>query len=145
MVSDARQNLRIVPDTGVASVDGMLSFNSYRTPNVVGAAYTNSFAGTTSTQLFNIESRLDLVTLQNPPNDGTLALIGFIGPDTSDRVGFDILTTLDAAGSPSNVAYATINTGGDTRLVTVDLASGATTDLGAVGTDAKVQGMAVNS
>ena len=82
VVSDARQNLRIVPDTGVASVDGMLSFNSYRTPNVVGAAYTNSFAGTTSTQLFNIESRLDLVTLQNPPNDGTLALIGFIGPDT---------------------------------------------------------------
>jgi hypothetical protein len=63
-VSNTGQNLRLHPDLGtVVSVDGNLNpGHSIRT----GAAYTNNFAGATTTALFVIDSQMDALFRQDP-------------------------------------------------------------------------------
>ena len=70
MVSDAGQNLRLNPNNGaVAGVDTALAFaagdaNAGQNPNLVGSAYTNNFAGSTSTTLYGIDSNRDALVTQ---------------------------------------------------------------------------------
>ncbi len=95
IVSDADQNLRANPSDGSNLVDGALAYgagdpNAGRDPNVVAAAYTNSFATATSTALYDIDSNLDIVAQQNPANAGTLQTITPLGVDATNNVGFDI-------------------------------------------------------
>ena len=87
VVSDAGQNRRINPYTGVAVNYGPLAYaatdqNAGQTPNVVGAAYVNNVPRAPSTALYDIDSILDMVVPQTPPNDGTLNTVGplFAGP-----------------------------------------------------------------
>ena len=48
--------------TAVGAADGdPIDPNAGTTPTVVGSAYTNNFAGATTTTLFNIDSNLDIV------------------------------------------------------------------------------------
>jgi hypothetical protein len=140
VVSDAGQNLRVHPDTGAVvdfdpnvggvQPDGNLAYgamdaNAGATPGVVAAAYTNSFLGAPSTVLYDIDSDLDVLTTQNPPNNGGLNTVGSLGIDITAVAGFDI--------SPrTGTAYATVLTPGSTRsrLATVNLATGAMTLLG---------------
>ena len=62
VTSDARQNLRLHPDTGAtAAVDGQLAYaagdaGAGSTPRIVGSAYTNSVAGATTTHLFDLDA-----------------------------------------------------------------------------------------
>ena len=81
VTSDADQNLRLNPDTGTVTVDVNLNPGN---PNVVGSAYTNNFAGATTTTLYDIDSNLDILAIQNPPNNGTLNTVGSLGLKTSD-------------------------------------------------------------
>jgi len=89
VVSDADQNLRLNPNDGIlAATDGTLAYapgdaHAAANPNIVGAAYTNSFAGATTTTLYDIDSNLDTLVTQNPPNNGTLNTVGPLGFDTS--------------------------------------------------------------
>ena len=96
IVSNGEQNLRIANNLTVVNVDGTLNPGN---PNVVGAAYTNNFAGATSTTLFVIDTGLSpdgLLTQGSPggtpvsPNTGTLFTVGPLGLDSGGRVGFDI-------------------------------------------------------
>src|SRR5215475_7131038 len=65
LVSNADQNLRLNPNNGaIVGMDGTLAFaagdpNAGQDPNIVGSAYTNNFAGSTSTTLYGIDSKLD--------------------------------------------------------------------------------------
>lgn len=94
IVSNTGQNLRITAGgTGVVNVDTPLN----PTPNsVVGAAYSNNFAGATVTTLYVIDSGSDtLLTQGGPdgvpsPNLGQLFPVGPLGFDTNNFVGFDI-------------------------------------------------------
>jgi DNA-binding beta-propeller fold protein YncE len=110
VVSDRGQNLRLDPVTGqVVSIDKDLAFKvgdvfEGRRPRVSGAGYTNSVAGATSTQLFDIDAGRDVVTLQAPPNDGTLSTIGSLGFNVLTVGGFDILA--------SGPAYAVVRAAG---------------------------------
>ncbi len=142
LVGDNDQDFRINVDTGAVIVDGTLAFapgdiNAGVNPNVTASAYTNSFAGTTSTQLYNIDTLLNTLVLQNPPNDGILVTVGELGLD------FDTLGGFDIASSPngSNTAFAVSNS----MLYTVDLATGTATNVGMIGDDANLnlQGLAV--
>lgn len=116
LTSDNNQNLRLHPDTGqVVFVDGNLNYvsgdtNFGRTPRIVGSAYINNVDGATSTILYNIDSNLDTLVIQNPPNAGGLMTVGSLGMDVSSLVGFDILTI----GS-NNLAYAAMTRTGDFR------------------------------
>ncbi|MGM3181476.1 DUF4394 domain-containing protein, partial [Bacillus cereus group sp. Bc248] len=80
-------------------------------PAITSIAYTNSRAGVTTTELFNIDVSQKKLYKQNPPNDGTLAEVGSLGIDFTGKGGFDI--------SPDNtVSLATFTQAGKTRLYT---------------------------
>jgi hypothetical protein len=110
LVTDRGQNLRLNPDTGqVASVDKYLAFaatdvNKGERPDVTGAGYTNSVAGATSTTLYDIDTKADVLATQAPPNDGTLNTVGSLGYNVRTVAGFDILA--------SGPAYAVVRASG---------------------------------
>jgi hypothetical protein len=132
VVSDADQNLRLNPNNGtLAALDNTLAYavgdpHVGANPNVVGSAYTNNFAGAATTTLYAIDSNLDILAIQNPPNSGILNTVGSLGVNTSGLAGFDI-----AAGS---TAFASLTVGGVVRLFTINLSTGAATLVGSIGT-----------
>ena len=132
LVGDNDQDFRINVETGEVTVDGMLAFadgdvNSGVNPNITAAAYINSFDGTDSTQLYDIDTLLNDLVLQNPPNDGTLMTIGDLGVDFDTLGGFDVVSSPDGG----NTAYAVSNT----TLYGIDLGTGEASDLGMIGSD----------
>ena len=120
VVSNTGQNLRLDPVTGgVTAVDMPLN----PTPVSVGAAaYTDNFAGATTTSLFVIDTNTDKLYLQNPPNNGTLVERGSLGMNIDGANGFDI-------GSTSQKAYLVASVGGTTRIYTVNTTNGSAASL----------------
>jgi Domain of unknown function (DUF4394) len=119
VISETGQNLRINADTGATTTDGDTS-----RMGVIGAAYTNSFAGTTATALFDLDATTDVLAQQNPPNNGTLVDIGALGIDIGGTAGFDI------AGGGNGLVLAALRAGsasGPFTLYTVSLTTGAAT------------------
>jgi hypothetical protein len=117
VVSNTGQNLRLNPDNGlVAGVDGTLSAGAA----ITGAAYTNNFAGATSTILYDIDAEAGTLYKQDPPNAGTLVPVGSLGLTAASSSGFDI-------GSSSGNAYALLTVGGVTKIYIVNLTTGAAT------------------
>jgi hypothetical protein len=92
VTSNTGQNLRLHPDTGVvAATDAALNYADGMRPMVVGSAYTNSFAGSTSTVLYNLDQAKRAIVTQAPPNDGVLGNVKpLINIDLSRVAGFDI-------------------------------------------------------
>jgi hypothetical protein len=140
LVSDATQDLRLNPNNGaVAAVDGAIGFNAadrnVGTPaNLVASAYTNNFGTSTSTVLFGIESNLDVLVTQSPPNNGTLNTIGALGIDALGPVGFDIMS--DQLGTDNG--FASING----SLYLINLGSGAAMLIGAINNPSPIAGIA---
>src|SRR5947199_142524 len=76
-------------------VDGKLKYadgdaSKGKTPRAVAAAYTNSFAGTKETALYDIDVANGMLVKQAPPNDGILNTIGALGVKLDGGVAFDI-------------------------------------------------------
>ena len=128
IVSDAGQSLRINVDTGFVTTDTNLNPG---TPQVIAAAYRQSFPMTTATQLVDIDLATNSLQLQNPPNDGVLTPIGALDPTLTftNVAGFDIgggddglsLSALQPTGSAQSVLYK------------VNLKTGAVASVGAIG------------
>ena len=115
VVSNSGQNLRLDPNTGlIAAVDLPLNPG---TPAVASAAYTNNFAGTTTTTLYVIDAATDKLYIQTPPNNGTLVEVGSLGINIGTDNGFDI-------GGRSGKAYGVFSIGSFTKLYTLDLTTG---------------------
>jgi len=120
VVSDNGQNLRLHPDLGtVVFTDGMLNPG---TPSISAAAYTNNFAGATTTTLFVIDHTADKLYIQNPPNNGTLVEVGSLGINIDGVNGFDI-------GSSSGIAYGIFKVGSVQSLYSINLNTGVATKL----------------
>lgn len=118
LVSNTGQNLRLHPDLGtVVFVDGNLNPG---TPSVNGAAYTNSFAGSTMTTLFVLDSETNMLYTQTPPNDGVLVPVGGLGVDLTANNGFDI-------GGSTGSAFGLFKVGTTSAVYTVNLTSGTAT------------------
>ena len=131
VVSDVEQNLRLHPDTGaVVAID--IDLNSPGNPvgNVVAAAYSNNVADAMSTTLYGIDSSFDQLLLIGgiggtpSANGGALTVVGPLGFDTSSLLGFDIAST--------GAAYALLRVGGLSSLYTIDLSTGAATQVGSL-------------
>ncbi|MCF6132548.1 DUF4394 domain-containing protein [Flavobacterium wongokense] len=132
IVSNTGQNLRVNPNDGtLAATDTSLNPG---TPNVTAVAYTNSFPGTATTTLYDIDSTTDMLYMQNPPNNGTLVPVGALGVDVTSSNGFDI-------GGTSNMAYAILTVGGINGIYTINTSTGAATLL--TGFPLAVKGFAV--
>ena len=72
VVSDTGQNLRINVADGVTATDTSLTNPPNPATGVTGAMYTNNDADPdTGTTLFDVDSALDQVSIQSPPNNGT--------------------------------------------------------------------------
>jgi hypothetical protein len=135
VVSSTGQNLRINVDTGVTIVDTNLSS---ATQMVTGAGYTMNFAGTTTTQLFDLDSSTGTLLLQSPPNDGALTAVGTagLGVTFTGVGGFDIV------GGANGLALAALQptAGGPSTLYRINLTTGvativdATQNIGPAGT-----------
>jgi len=110
------------------------------TPRIVGSAYTNNFSGATTTTLYDIDSNLDILATQNPPNNGTLNTVGALGMNTSDLVGFDI-------SGLTGTAFASLAAPGaaSSSLFTVNLATGAGTLVGTIGASVALLDIAVTA
>ncbi|MGH8528793.1 MAG: DUF4394 domain-containing protein [Nevskiales bacterium] len=142
VVSDAEQNLRVVnPDAGNTFTDANL------TPagNVVAAAYTNNFAGATTTELFVIDSGDDMLKLQNPPNNGTLTPTGALGIAVENSP----LNSFDIAGGQNGLALAALRVGGASNLYSINITTGAATQVGTMpiggGTPLNIRGIAIRT
>ncbi len=142
VTSDADQNLRLNPITGaLATADTNLAYaagdvNAGANPNIVGSAYTNNFAGATTTTLYGIDSTLGILVTQIPPNNGTLNTVGSLGVTTSQNVGFEI-------SSISGIAFASLTAPGSpgfSQLFTINLATGAATLVGGIGVNSPNNG-----
>jgi uncharacterized repeat protein (TIGR01451 family) len=125
VVSASGQNLRINVTNGLVITDADLNPG---TPSVVGAAYTNDFAGATATTLYDIDSGTNQLLIQNPPNNGTLTGVGVgLGVNVQGALGFDIRS--------NNQALAVMTTDGvSSALYSIDLTTGTATLIGSVGT-----------
>ncbi|MEZ6234188.1 MAG: DUF4394 domain-containing protein [Phycisphaerales bacterium] len=142
VVSEADQNLVLNPDTGGSTMVTSLFYpagdaNAGVNPNVVASAYTNSFAGATTTQLYGIDSALDILVTQ-ANSAGTLGTVGPLNTDVTDLAGFDI------SGS-TGIAYAAVQnaTLGRTTFWTVNLATGNATMVGEIGGGSLIGSIAV--
>ena len=91
-------------------------------------AYSNSFSGSTAATLYGIVTNGDrLVQNTGGPGFATLADVGPLGVvTTTSAAGFDI-------SGQNNTAIAVLRGGGLSRLYSVNLATGAATALGTVG------------
>lgn len=141
--SNTGQNLRLNPNDGTLSAtDGTLAYRpgdaSFgQNPNIVGSAYTNSFAGATTTTLYGIDSILGILVIQNPPNVGTLNTVGSLGVSTTGNVGFDI-------AFPGNIGFAALQeVGGSSSLYTINLTTGAAALIGSIGQKQVITGLAI--
>lgn len=122
VVGSNDQNFRINVDTGATIVDGTLNPGD---PSITASAYTNSDNNpATGTTLYGINSILDILVIQNPPNNGTLVTVGSLGIDFNTVGGFDIATSNDGV----NTAFAASNS----TLYSINLSTGAATSLGAI-------------
>lgn len=122
VIADNGQSLRINVDTGLTTTDGDINRVGVA-PSVLAAAYANSFAGTTTTVLYDLEANSNVLAIQNPPNNGTLVDVGALGVDIAGSGGFDI------AGGGNGLALAALRVGttGPMSLYAVNLTTGAAT------------------
>jgi hypothetical protein len=121
-------NLRANVDDGKVVTDGKLKYaetdmHKGEAPNIVGAAYVNSFKGTKETALYDIDGTIGALIKQAPPNDGVLGAVGKLGMKSSS-IAFDI----ESDGKGGNTAWLLA----DGALHTLDLATGKATMTGKV-------------
>ncbi len=136
VVSNTGQNLRLNPNDGaLAATDGTLNPG---TPQVTAAAYTNNFAGATTTTLYDIDSGNDTLYTQNPPNSGVLVPVGALGIDVGSVNGFDI-----ASGSGTALAGVQLTGNTNSSLYAINLTTGAASFIGPIGTALPLRGLAI--
>lgn len=144
LVTNTGQNLRLNPETGgLAAIDGSLNPGA---PVVTAVAYTNSFAGTTSTTLYDIDVATDKLYIQNPPNAGGLVEVGLLGVQALGEAGFDISPDNSVAiaalfGRGFEVGQDEESNGNKYRFYYINLATGKATNAGK--TDREVIGVAI--
>lgn len=128
IVSNTGQNLRHnVNPAGVTLVDTPLNNSGVPALGVTGAAYTNNdLDPATGTTLFDIDTTLDQVSIQSPPNNGSLVGTGLLTVDPDTPVGFDIYSRTRAADGKvlDNEGFASLVVGGQPGFYRVNLLTG---------------------
>lgn len=138
VVTGTNGNFRVNPTTGAivttGGADGGLAYAA-GDPNAANS-YQIADGDYLGGNLYDIDYINNVLAQQNPPNAGTLNTIGSLGitlVNGTRSTGFDI--------APNGVAYLSANPQTDggavrQRLFTVNLATGAATSAGLIGSDA---------
>ena len=144
LVTDNGQNLRLHPELGtVVFTDGSINPG---TSAVTAVAYTNSFAGATTTTLFDIDAATNSLYRQIPPNNGTLEVVGPLGLEISSEGGFDISADNSLAlaalfGRDNDDSDIEESPGNKYRFYYINLQTGEATNGGK--TDRQILGLAI--
>lgn len=140
VVSDAGQNLVLNPNDGSSTLATPLFYqpgdiNAGMTPNVVASAYDNNFDGATTSQLYGLDTGLNVLVKQ-ANSFGNLETVGSVGVDLTDAASFDIF---------NGVAYATVLDAAlsQSTFWTIDLLTGEATMIGQIGGGSLVTSMAI--
>lgn len=149
IVSDTGQNLRVDVTSGDTTVDGTLTYTAppaapVAATGVVGAAYTNNDADpNTVTTLYDVDSNLDQVAIQAPPNNGILNPVGKLGVDTTSVAEADIYSTIRGGTTVDVDGYAVLTVGGRASFHELNLFTGKATSRGNFATRNAVAGVAI--
>lgn len=140
VVGNDDQNTVLNPLTGGATAATAVFYaagdpNVGANPNIVGSAYDRNFNGGVTSQLYGIDSNLDILVRQ-ANSAGTLNSVGGLGFDLGSDVGFDI-----APGGTGFVTNAAALTSA-TQLYTVNLMTGQLTSAGLIGGGFTITGIA---
>lgn len=132
IVTNTGQNLRLDPETGLV----VATDTNVGSTGITGISYTNSYAGASTTVLYDIDGAAKKLYKQDPPNNGTLVNVGAL--DLGTVLGFDI--------SPDNKnALAVGKVGDSTKLYTIDLANGKSALAGKFTKGTVIQSIAIPS
>ncbi len=129
LVSADGRNLRVNVVIGATAVDAPLAYaatdpHAGARPRITASGYGNNRPGVATTTLFEIDSGLDVLAVQDPANDGVLRTVGPLGVDVPDLAGLDVVT--DEQGRDR--AFAAWGT----TLHEIDLTTGRASPLGPV-------------
>jgi hypothetical protein len=106
-------------------------------PNVVSSAYSNNIANALTTQLYGIDTGLNILVTQ-ANSAGTLGTVGPLGLDPAAAGGFDI------SGATGTAYAALLPAGGSvSSLYSINLLSGLATNLGVIDGGLVVSAMAI--
>ena len=159
VTTDTGFNFRINPNTGALvdsnndgtngiQPDAAINTAAAGTFTVDGTAYTNNTqnfitnAGTPApTTQYTLDSTGNRLFIQTPPNSGTqtmgqVVMLGGAVLDFTGVNGFDIPAGVDVATSgtaATGSGFASLTTATGTRLYSINLTTGAATDLGPIG------------
>lgn len=148
IVSDTGQNLRANVDTGATTVDGILNYPGppvVTATGITGAAYTNNDADVnTATTLYTIDSMLDQVNIQAPPNAGTQNTTGKLTVDTTPNVGFDIYSTIRNNTTVNVEGFASLTSADNSvRFYSITLFTGKAVSRGSFSSQNRVVDIAI--
>jgi outer membrane protein assembly factor BamB len=141
VVSSTGMSYRINVDDGKTTVDGQLKYadadaNKGKEPRVTAVAYSNSYAGTKETALYDLDAANGTYVRQAPPNDGILNTLGTLSVKIDGPVAFDIWS--DGKGGNTGWLLA----GG--MLYSLDIANGMTKQMGKIsGLSGKITDIAI--
>ncbi len=130
LVGAGGDNVRLNVKLGAGARDRGVSYvasdrNAGARPQITGVGYTNNRASADKTVMYDIDSRHDVLAIQDPPNDGLLQTVGDLGVDVGDHVGFEIISSdpdreRAILVSDGNVYEVDLSTGGAKALGTLD-------------------------
>lgn len=128
VTADGR-SLRVNVDNGETIEDGRLNYVASKSLMIAAGGYTNSLKGATTTQLYQIDTTNLVLTLQDPPNAGTLTTVSAIAltGGTKEIKGGDVVT------NSRGVSEAFVARG--SRLYRIEIPSGQISLLGQIGTE----------
>ena len=135
VLSDAEHNLAILVESGTTitatSLQRIPAESAGPSPNVVAIAYTNNYANTTDTTLYNIDLGSNALVTQKPANNGLLTTVGPLGTGQS----FTFSGSFDIVGGDDGLAIAALQPTGSSQstLYRVNLRTGALTAVGPIG------------
>ncbi len=132
IISDTGQNLRLPFAGALAGQTQTDTPLNYLGPPPInpatglrGAAYTdNDLDPNTGTTLYDIDTVLNQVVIQSPPNQGTLVATGLLTVDPDTAVGFDIYTRLRDGVASTNSGFASLVVGGVTGWYRLNFVTG---------------------
>ena len=127
IIGNTGQNLRHnVNAGGMTIADGVLNYAA-GTPatGVTAVAYTNNdLEPTSGTTLFDIDTSLNQVIIQSPPNAGSLVATGQLTVDPDTPAGFDIYTDLQDGMALNNRGFASLVVGGTAGFYRMNILTG---------------------
>ncbi|MBC6605491.1 DUF4394 domain-containing protein [Hymenobacter sp. BT188] len=147
VVSTSNKNYRLNPTNGEKTDDADLNPAG---GVISSAAYTNSGPGTApaTTILYNYNAANNQLVRQDAPNTGTFATVGSSGitVNAAQGVDFDIYFDPSAPAATQNKAFLVASTGtgslvNSDRLYTVNLSTGAATEVEVVGAGMPITGV----